>query len=657
MILGVVLRNFKIYKSITYIPLSNGDNFCGLIGKNGIGKSSVLESFDFYFNNKSFKVNINNQNASEEECYVVPIFAIDKHLIADPELSVLAESFSNKIWTVLFGEINSSIINNNYIELFRAISSHIKSLNEGISNETHYILPLGSTYSGNMSLGIFRDNVFLDSVVPPLTDTEELLPAKIIRATEKLLPLKEEVKGKFQYVYIPKDIEVERLVQFERLEIQTLIGTKLEDIISKFLSRSNINEISQGLKGFIDELSSKLPNYKYKTPSAYQPNLKVDKIYSLIIQEFFSLRELHKEGDGGKDISLKYLSSGEKQQAVLSLIHSIISEYRDESTSSLIIAVDEPESSLHISACYDQFEKLFEVSRECRQIIFSSHWYGFIPAMTDGSITNIIDAGGKHNGYIFNIYKYREEIKHKEKEHGETFHTTLSVDIMLKSSNDFVQSILMSVLSEDRYNWIICEGSSDKIYLDAYLKKEIDDKKLRIIPVCTASEVKKTYLRLSVLFDELKSNLKGKVFLIIDTDASPIEFDTVDNLENNLLCRRIVNEPSSKMTKLVKIKSSPKAPNTDIEDALNGKIFNKSLLWFKNQESPFLDFIKDTDIEEIASAYAMDLRPSDSMKLDNFFNENKGNNKVLFAQKYIELMQQNNVIPSWIQEIKEYFNK
>ena len=52
MILGVILRNFKIYKSITYIPISNLNHFCGLIGKNGIGKSSILEALDYYFNNK-----------------------------------------------------------------------------------------------------------------------------------------------------------------------------------------------------------------------------------------------------------------------------------------------------------------------------------------------------------------------------------------------------------------------------------------------------------------------------------------------------------------------------------------------------------------------------------------------------------------------------
>ena len=48
MIIGVILRNFKTYKNINYIPLSNGESFSGFIGANGIGKSSILEALDCF---------------------------------------------------------------------------------------------------------------------------------------------------------------------------------------------------------------------------------------------------------------------------------------------------------------------------------------------------------------------------------------------------------------------------------------------------------------------------------------------------------------------------------------------------------------------------------------------------------------------------------
>ncbi|EAS5601021.1 hypothetical protein D9R73_23665, partial [Salmonella enterica] len=57
MIIGLFLRYFKTYGGNNYIPLSSGSNFCGLIGNNGIGKSSVLESLDSFFNSKNWNLN------------------------------------------------------------------------------------------------------------------------------------------------------------------------------------------------------------------------------------------------------------------------------------------------------------------------------------------------------------------------------------------------------------------------------------------------------------------------------------------------------------------------------------------------------------------------------------------------------------------------
>ena len=78
MILGILYRNYKSFKNITYIPISNGDKFCSLIGRNGVGKSSVLESLDVFFNKRSFNRNINN---NRDEAYITPIFCIKKESI------------------------------------------------------------------------------------------------------------------------------------------------------------------------------------------------------------------------------------------------------------------------------------------------------------------------------------------------------------------------------------------------------------------------------------------------------------------------------------------------------------------------------------------------------------------------------------------------
>lgn len=653
MILGILYRNYKSFKNITYIPISNGDKFCSLIGRNGVGKSSVLESLDVFFNKRSFNRNINN---NRDEAYITPIFCIKKESIefSEDEKS-LVEKYSSVVWDIISKEPTTPTINYNYIELFKALNKHFVSIaDNNITEESHYIIPIGLNPDRVINLGIFRDLVFLEALTP---DTEaSTTDARVAEACDKLAPILTKIESYYQYVYIPKDVEPEKIVQFETKEIQTLLGKNLEKIVSDLLSKDTIQEISTGLKAFIENLSRTITGYKFKHPSSYQPNLKPDKIYSLIIDDFFSTRELHKESKDGKELSLKQLSSGEKQQAILNLVYSIIKNYRKNNN--LIIAVDEPESSLHISACYNQFERLNELSLYCPQILVTSHWYGFIPAMLNGTITNICFDNHNHTAYIFNIRKYREEIKLENKEYRQKLHTELPIDVMLKGSNDFIQSVLMSVINKDEgeaYNWLICEGSSDKIYLDAYLSDLVQNKKLRVIPVCSASEVKNTYNRLKVLFEEVKNILHGRVFLLIDTDAQSFAFETDPSLEQYLRARRIVNCEDIRHAKLVKtdLATNPKAPNTDIEDALNGKTTVRALSYFKEEYD--LTFVDEECDDESSSYYALDLRHSDKTKLDNFFNANHGDNKVMFANKYIEHIHEETQTPPWIDEIKTFF--
>lgn len=633
MIIGLIIRNFKVYKKINYIPLSKGSNFNGLIGMNGIGKSSVLEALDCFFNQKPWILNIETKNL--DESWVMPVIALKKSDFDLGDQNELAEKVTS--YVLSDDEVKNAVENKNYAE-------HIKSLRDNIPShlkEDYYILPICLDGNFNVSFGIFNIQHFKQSVFPDAQEDEERQRFQYKQLYDRIVSL-------LTYVYVPKDIEAERFVSFENRDLQHLIGKELTDIVSKSLSKEAIGRISSELKSFVDNLSSSLDGYKFKARSSYQPNLKPYKIYDLIIEEFFSLRALFKETNA-KDIPLVQLSSGEKQQAIIQLITRLVTKYRD-SNKGLIVAVDEPESSLHVSLCYEQFEKLYEVSQCCSQILYTSHWYGFIPTLTSGSILNISCVSGTYDFNIFNADNYREEIKFADREQK----GKLPIDVMVKSSNDLVQSILSSIIRDDCYNWLLCEGSSDKIYLSAYLKEEIAHKRLRIIPVCKASEIKKMYEHLSIAIEELKDCVKGKVYMLTDTDAQLLEYETKEGLEKRIICRRIVNEGD--ITRLVKITANPKSPKTDIEDALNGRLFHQVLVTFKptNEELSFLD---EQEREETSSYSALDLRPREYEKMDQFFSKEKGKNKVLFANEYVKMMQTGeHKIPEWIKEIKQFFN-
>lgn len=217
--------------------------------------------------------------------------------------------------------------------------------------------------------------------------------------------------------------------------------------------------------------------------------------------------------------------------------------------------------------------------------------------------------------------------------------------------NDFVQSIITSTIGDDPYNWIICEGSSEKIYLTKYFEDIIKSKKLRIVPVGGAKEIKRLYEYISISYVDFKNEINGKIILISDTDAELVNYQVADY--ENLFCKRIVNCAAAKTTKLVNIQSNPVSPKTEIEDALNGQLFLKVLSSFKDENLGTLDFISDIKAEsQNSTAFALDLLGSQKLKIDSFFDT--GNNKLLFAKKYVENLDAEYEIPAWILQIRKW---
>ena len=640
MIIGTIVRNVKTYSGINYIPLTFGQNFCGLVGNNGIGKSSTLEALDCFFNGRQWNFNIivKKSGFTTTRPHIVPIFMLNPDDISADNVA-LAKKLSDYVW----GLEESDILSQNR-EHFKIFKEQTEILKREHNKDNTLLLPIGITHDNSVSLSFFNSKKLGELLVSGFEKSQQSMDDDQVKILE---PLKQELKGLIEYIYIPKDIDPENFTQLETKEIQSLMGETLIEIVEKCVPQSKIQEINQDLNLFLDGLSSVLEEYSFRTVGERQVNLRKYDVYKLIVETYFKIRKLHKK-EGLHWLEISALSSGEKQKAIIELAYHFLKSYRTD-TKKIVLAIDEPESSLHMSACFDQFNKLFEVSLLCKQLLFTTHWYGFIPTVEDGCVNVISKSEKGHLFDLVSVSSYREEVKQAVR----VSKGKLPYDIRLKSINDFTQSVVTSILTDEPYNWLICEGSSEKIYFEKYFVDIKRAKKLRIIPVGGAAEIKRIYNNLQVAYEDFKKDIQGKVILVSDTDTELVQYSTREELKN-LICFRIVNVEKERKTMLVRIDSNLVSPRTEIEDALNGKLFFETLLEFQESYTELKNIIKDIkNPSEDASYFSLDLSLSKQKILEKFFNTD--NNKFDFANKYVEKINETYQIPEWIDNLKKLY--
>ncbi|AKG19813.1 hypothetical protein AAX09_06975 [Moraxella bovoculi] len=640
MIIGIALRYYKTYQGRKYIPLTMGDKFCGLVGNNGVGKSSILEALDTFFNGRTWNVNKSSQkNKDRDVPEIMPIFAVKKSSIEQTNplmskflfLDYLARNF------VSDGQGLSKDFIKHRDEFFQYSSE----------SDSYFIIPIGVQSDGQITFSFLSH--YFEKNKNSFDGSDEIINV------EDFIDVLKHFKEIIDYIYIPKEIDTETFTKLETKEIQVLMGESLNEALGNIVTEGQVKDINSQLNKFIDDISEDLNIYSYRTLNQQrQQNLKKADIYNLIVQHFFSIRRLHKkhrpEVNDSKWLDIGSLSSGEKQKAVIEVAYSLLNS-RNIKGDKLVIAIDEPESSLHMSACYDQFDMLFKMSRECKQLIFATHWYGFLPTIELGNTTFITQKNGDHNFDLINLSNYREQIKQLTTSSRGQF----PFDINLKSMNDFIQSIMSSITAEKSFNWIICEGSSEKNYLSAYFSDLIEDHRLRIVPVGGARYIKAIYQQLDSIFDDFKDEIKGKIFLLSDTDRDIIQYPIHNKERKNLQCKRLLLRENE--IKLVHVDSTAVSPNTEIEHSLNGKLFYDTLLTYKENYSEMLSFLElGVDIDDcVVSGNALDLKKSEQKRLEDFFDVE--GIKYEFSTRYCEILDGNKnlIVPSWIEEIRGYF--
>ncbi|RCW29647.1 AAA family ATPase [Marinilabilia salmonicolor] len=648
MIISIFLRHFKIYKGINFIPISDGQNFSSIIGENGVGKSSIIEALDFIFNKRDFKDwPINNEAKYEGGIrganipFIAPVFLIKKDELRnikkdDAEQFKKTTELSDYLWNTQFKTKGIS----EFID-------HRDRLKEKINQEDYFLIILGRRlFDNGVYFGSFHNSI------------DFIAEKKSVKHTED--ELQEYFKGFFDYIvshysylHIPVETDPFAYTKLETSEMQKLMDKNIQTEIENAITQITLRQINKDLDKFVNDVEKTLINYEYK--GHYKNSLTMPDLVSKIIEAYFSIKVLNRKTENSRNVPVQNLSSGEKRKALIDVAYSFLMR-ESKRDKKIILAIDEPESSLHISACFEQFEKLMKLSKNNHQVLITTHWYGYLPIVAEGNAAAIQKKSNNEiNIDFFDLYNYREKIAQERSMH----RGPLPYDINIKSYNDLVQSIVFSLLKTPSYNWIICEGISEKLYFEHYFKEEIEKRNLRILPVGGFKEVKKVYLNLVSPINDPDYNVNGKVICLIDTDSESIDVEYKKN--KNLIFKRLLNYNEQK-TLLEDISSKRVSPPTEIEDCLEPTIYFETLKWFSVNDEDLKPIFETNllELEALNSAQCMDLKKSEYQIIKKFFDKNNGVNKVHFANKYIEFCSMDQFSEKqdmeWIKQIKNLIN-
>lgn len=646
MIIGLTLRHYKCYNNLNYIPITNknSNSLSLFVGNNGVGKSSILEALNTFFNNGYWN---RTKGEKQDQTFICPIFSIkksgyNKFFNCSHEDKGVLELISNFMF---------NIDENN-----KEFKEFVKTRNKlNISCDDYYLIIIGINYKDRNKA--YFGSSFDNEIRSQITD---LFPNYDI---DKIL---HQIRRLHSFIYIPVESKTEEILRLEATEMQKLMNKNILETIEIVLKEKKFNNlpkkgltdlvsiINSTLNNFMEDINDQIklidPDYSFKVEDGFKKNLTATDLREQILKAYFSIRTLKKDGK-----ELYQLSSGEQRIALIDIATAFIKNNKDKK-GIVIIAIDEPEASLHISNCFNQFKRVEQLSyQKNTQVLATTHWYGSIPTINNGTL-NIIQNINKVDITSFSLNNYLEDRRE------------FPDDIDLKSYFELVSTILSSIKSTQT-NWLILEGSDDVLYYKKYLEGKIEN--LQFLPVGGCGNVIKIFEYLFAPFSEKteKGILKNaKVLCLIDSDINRRTTRYYNHqIENSLRLCRIQDFQDE--CSLVKLNTEGNYFPTTIEDCLEPSLFYEALDKTIRQHCTsniieIFDLFEknyDSKSSRINSEISLIIPKSiDGLKQKNILLESirESDFKMKLAENYISLEQQSiSATPPLFQLVLNYFNE
>lgn len=664
MILGVFINGFKSYGQTAYVHLCKNDKykFTTIVGKNGTGKSAILEALNCYFRQGAWNSNRNSKN--KEDMFISPVFLIEKNSIeqllkSSPEFKSKSEDIITGLEQVskyLWEEANETFKGATRRPYIKEFFKEIDELKRRYSN-THYLLVIGR-------------NVDSKSTSKPFSSIVKEFGVITLDQVNTV------IENYYNYIYIPVEQQARLTLRIENMQMQKVMNqnviSKIEELLKKKLrvddkNQSLIDHVNGLLNVFIEDINNIIklvnPDYEFKAIRNKKQNLTASDIVDNILEGYFSKRTLK-----SSQKEIEELSSGEQRRAMIDIIYAFLKNRGKEAEANgrnVILAIDEPEVSQDLTNCFDQFERLERLANDFgNQVMVTTHWYGILPVIENGTLLHLSeteDSSYKNKFSTFDFYNYLDNQEYFPDE------------ITLKSIYDLAISLSTYIRKESSKHLILCEGGTDKRYLETLL----DTNKVRILPVGGINNVRNIYnLLVMPLKIDKRANSVKKVLCLTDTDPNLTNnSDLGKDPSGNIQLKRLQINTSSNRVDLMSFDNfNPSAAYTvtRIEDVLDPKIYKKVIEFVIEEYKKDYEDIEFEEYELNEDSIFTNLK-GDSHFLfckTNQANKNKNelisfieSKKTLLSFKYVEevnsalISEEISQIPPVFISIKDFFKE
>lgn len=549
MIVGVLLRNYKNYANINFIPVANNENnmFSIYTGNNGVGKSAVLEAIGLLFSNKK-QWNI-TQGTKRNEAFICPIFLIPKSSIPRSDRTDF-ETVSSYFWS----DSPDKLPNVKKTTALQSFIDYKNSLKKEYG-KNHYLILIGiDSYSTDGYFATFNKEVLC------LLGNEDEQVVRATRIIDTILSL-------YTYLYIPVEESPSNLLNLQSMTMQKFLNTDVQNAIERILKQNQeggsiVSRINKNLDDYIKEVNKVISSidsaYSFSSGPNNRKNLTAKDIREQIIAAFFPLRSLKVNSR-----SIEQLSSGEQRKAIIDIAYStLIANKGSKTEREIILAIDEPELSMHISNCFDQFSRLEDLAEKGVQVLVTTHWYGYLPIAKKGNMHYLETTETGTSIQSFDLYGLLEN------------RGQFPDDVELKSIFDLASSLITYMRRNNDRKWIFCEGVDDKLYLETILN---DYSSVHIVPLGGCGNVIKLFNTMYGFMSEKSEEADSDMLFLIDTDKEriPVSESTNERANRRMLLRRLQLEGDS-----INLRDPSKGgmySQTEIEDCLDPSAYYSSL--------------------------------------------------------------------------------